>query len=86
MAQPEMRFKCGRCEAAVFENEIERSGTATKIKSVSFQKRYRSPDGEWKTTGSLDINEIPKAILVLQKAYEYVAMGDDAGKGQGPMT
>ncbi|MBW1789998.1 MAG: hypothetical protein JRK53_25850 [Deltaproteobacteria bacterium] len=86
MAQPEMRFKCGRCEAAIFENEIERDGVATKIKKVAFQKRYRSPDGEWKTTRSLDINEIPKAILVLQKAYEYVAMGDDTGKSQGPMT
>jgi len=27
---------------------------------------------EWKTTYSLDINEIPKAILALSKAYEYL--------------
>lgn len=83
MAQPEIRFRCGRCESAVFENEIERSGGSVKVKKVSFQKRYRSPDGAWKTTQSLDVNEIPKAILLLSKAYEYLVLGNEAGDG-GP--
>ena len=85
MAQPEMKFRFGRCETAVFENEVERNGASVKVKRVSFQKRYRSPDGTWKTTYSLDVNEIPKAILALSKAYEYVVSGDDAGDaGQLP--
>lgn len=75
MAKPEKSFKCGGCEAAVFENEITKGGTKIPIKKVSFQKRYKSADGEWKSTGSLDVNEIPKAILVLTKAYEYVCTG-----------
>jgi hypothetical protein len=45
MAQPEMKFKCGRCEAAVFENQTERNGTTMKTKKVTFQKKYRSSDG-----------------------------------------
>ena len=76
MPKPEKRFKCGGCEAAVFENEINRGGTTGKIKKVSFQKRYKSPDGEWKSTNSLDINELPKAILALSKAYEYLVLGE----------
>jgi hypothetical protein len=28
--------------------------------------------GEWKGTNSLSINDIPKAILALQQAYEYL--------------
>jgi hypothetical protein len=72
MAKPEKSFKCGGCEAAVFENEIAKGGTKIPIKKVSFQKRYKNVDGEWKSTGSLDVNEIPKAILVLTKAYDYV--------------
>lgn len=76
MTKPEKRFKCGGCEAAVFENEINKGGKTGKIKKVSFQKRYKSSDGEWKSTNSLDINEIPKAILVLSKAYEYLVLGE----------
>lgn len=74
MPKPEKRFRCGGCEAAVFENEINRGGKTGKIKKVSFQKRYKSMDGEWKSTNSLDINEIPKAILALSKAYEYLVI------------
>jgi hypothetical protein len=72
MAKPEKRFRCGGCETAIFENEISRSGKTVNVKKVAFQKRYMNSDGEWKTTYSLDINEIPKAILVLSKAYEYL--------------
>ena len=68
MAKPEISFKCGSCDAAVFENEIVTGGKTIKIKKVSFQKRYKNSDGEWKTTHSLDVNDIPKAILALSKA------------------
>ena len=71
MARPEKRFKCGGCEAAIFENEI---GKGVKVKKVSFQKRYKSSDDEWKTTYSLDVNDIPKAILALSKAYEHIVL------------
>ena len=78
MARPEKSFKCGGCEAAVFENEILKGGKAIAIKKVAFQKRYKNANGEWDSTHSLDINDIPKAILVLNKAYEYlVARNDD---------
>ena len=76
MAKPEKRFRCGGCEAAVFENQITVDGIEKNVKKVSFQKRYRSNDGEWKTTHSLDVNDIPKAVLALNKAYEYMLLGD----------
>ena len=77
LAKPEKRFRCGGCEAAIFENEILRAGNVLKIKKVAFQKRYKTADGEWKTTYSLDINEIPKAILALSKAYEFLILGNE---------
>jgi hypothetical protein len=76
MAKPEKRFRCGGCEAAVFENQINAGGKSISVKKVSFQKRYRNADGEWKSTSSLDQNEIPKAILALSKAYEYLVLVD----------
>ena len=77
MPKPEKSFKCGACEAAIFENEVSRNGTKVKIKKVSFQKRYKSSEGEWKTTYSLDVNDIPKAVLALSKAYEFLVLGNN---------
>ena len=75
MGQPEKRFRAGGCEAAIFENEITRNGRAgTLLKKVAFQKRYKSAEGGWKTTYSLDVNDIPRAIVVLSKAYEYLVL------------
>ena len=76
MAQPEKRFRCGSCEAAIFENEITKNGEVIIVKKAAIQKRYKSKDDEWKSTYSLDVNDIPKMILALTKAYEYLAMGE----------
>ena len=81
MTKPEISFKCGSCDAAVFENEIATGDKTIKIKKVSFQKRYKNSDGEWKTTHSLDVNDIPKAILALSKAYEYLVLSTKSTGG-----
>jgi len=78
MTRPEKKFRCGGCEASVFVNEISKGGNVMKIKKVSFQKRYKATDDEWKSTNSLDVNDIPKAGLVLSKAYEYLVLSDVA--------
>jgi hypothetical protein len=72
MPQPEIVFRHGRCSAAVFENEYQRGEDAFSVKSVAFQHRYRDKNGEWQNGGSLKANDIPKAVLVLNKAYDYV--------------
>jgi hypothetical protein len=77
MAQPEKRFKAGSCEAAVFENEITRDGNTITVKKVAIQKRYKTQDDEWKSTHSLDQNDIPKMMLALSKAYEYLTLRED---------
>ena len=70
--RPEKSIKAGCIEAAIFENDIVKGGKKLSIKKVSFQKRYKSAEGEWKSTNSLDVSELPKAIFVLCKAYEYL--------------
>ena len=77
MAQPEKRFKAGSCEAAIFENEITRDGNTITVKKVAIQKRYKTQDDEWKSTHSLDQNDIPKMMLALSKAYEYLTLRED---------
>ena len=82
MAKPEKKFQCGVIEASIFENEINQHGKPIKIKKVAFQKRYKSSDGSWKSTNSLDVNDLPKAILSLSKAYEYLVLTPGTIEGE----
>ena len=84
MPKPEKRFNCGAVEASIFENETQHNGKPIKIKKVAFQKRYKSSDGSWKSTSSLDVNDLPKAILALWKAYEYLVLAPGSIEGEEP--
>ena len=70
--KPVQTFRAGTVSASVFRNERTVKGSKVDIPSVTIQKRYES-DGQWKSTSSLDVNDIPKAILVLLKAFDSVA-------------
>jgi len=72
MSKPEITFRHGSCSASVFVNEYERGEEKFTVRSVSFQRRYRDMEGEWQCTNSLNVNDIPKALLVLQKSYEFL--------------
>ncbi len=66
---PEKRFKIGGITATVWK------GVSLKGEiyfNVQIGKSYKAKDNTWKTTHSLKENEIPKAMVLLQKAYEYV--------------
>jgi hypothetical protein len=81
MPKPEKKFQCGGIEASVFENEVSQQGKPPlRIKKVSFQKRYKTADG-WKSSYSLDVNDLPRAILVLRKVYEYLVLSPQTAEG-----
>lgn len=73
------RFKCGACEALIFENEIDtRDGRKVRVKNAVLQKRYKDKNGEWASTNSFDANDIPKALLALNDAYRYIVVDQSA--------
>ena len=75
MNTPEKKFSTGAIIATVWQNQGKgRNGEATDYRTVSFQRRYKDIDGTWKSTNSLRLNDLPRASLVLQKAYEYIVM------------
>ncbi len=78
MAQPEIVFRHGSCSASVFPREIQTGQGSFTVRDVCFQRRYRDKAGNWQTAGSLKVNDIPKAVLVLNKAYEYVTSNGHA--------
>ena len=72
--KPERVFQHGGVKAAIFANEHEKDGESFTKKSISVQRVYRDKEGMFKTTTSLDVNDLPKAVLVLQKAFDYLTV------------
>ena len=71
---PEKKFRAGTIAATVWKNQADKDGKTYEYRTVSFERSYKNEKGEWNTTNSLRLNDLPKASLVLTKAYEYLAM------------
>ncbi len=72
MVKPEIVFKVGAVRASVFRNIIETNGKLIPLPKVAIEVRYKDKTGQWNGTNSLSLNDLPKAILALQKAFEYL--------------
>lgn len=72
--RPEIEFSSGSIRATIWNNETNKDGKPINFKTVSFERSYKDNNGDWKTTSALRVNDIPRASLVLNKAYEYIAM------------
>ena len=73
---PEKKFKAGGITATIWCNEAK--GESKSYHSIVLEKSYKDKEGNWQTTSSLMSNDLPKAQLVLAKAYEYLTLKDDA--------
>ena len=74
---PEKKFSTGALVATIWQNQGKsKEGDDVDFKTVSFQRRYKDKNGVWQTTNTLRINDLPKASLILQKAFEYIVMKD----------
>ncbi len=84
--QPEKKFSTGAISATVWKNNgtSKRTGEPVEFRTVTLQRRYTDKDGNWKTSSNLRINDLPRASLVLQKAYEYLVLkGQDSSSDSG---
>lgn len=59
----------GNVNISIWENEVKSRNGTFKSRSVTIQRSYQK-EGKWENTNSLRNNDIPKAVLLLQKAYE----------------
>ncbi|MBT4820311.1 MAG: hypothetical protein HOJ57_28600 [Lentisphaerae bacterium] len=79
---PVTKFVAGGVSAALWRNTLKlRNGQEIETLSASLERRYKDQNGDWKSSGSFGSNDIPKAMLVLSKAYDYmVSKGSDDGQ------
>jgi hypothetical protein len=74
---PEKKFRAGAITATVWQNEGKgKDGKPTSYRTVSFERSYKDNNDEWQSTNSLRMNDLPKAALVLTKAYEFIALNE----------
>jgi hypothetical protein len=74
MNGPEKRFIAGNISATIWANNKVIDGKTIPVMTVSVQKSYKDKTGAWKQTGTLLAADLPKAKLVIEKAYEHLAM------------
>ncbi|MDP6670977.1 MAG: hypothetical protein QGI60_04130 [archaeon] len=78
MTVPVKKFGAGAIQVAIWQNEGKEG---INYNTVSIQKNYKDKNDEWKSSSSMKANDIPKAILALQKAYEYLTLKEaEAGE------
>ncbi|MEK6943201.1 MAG: hypothetical protein AABX00_04015 [Nanoarchaeota archaeon] len=72
---PEKRFSTGAVAATVWQNAGKsKEGDNVNFRTISVQRRYKDKSGTWQSANSFRVNDLPKASLVLQKAYEYLVI------------
>ena len=72
--QPEKKFRAGAVSATVWLNtgQNKKTGEINTYRTISLQRGYKDKNDQWQNTGSMRINDLPRAALVLRQAYEYV--------------
>lgn len=68
MTQPEKKFRAGGISATVWIN----ASTKGAYRTISLERSYTDKSGNWQSTSTMRTTDLPKATVVLQKAYEYL--------------
>lgn len=78
---PEKQFRAGAVNAAIWVNKTIKDGQEVVYKTISLERGYKNKEGNWQNTQSLRLNDLPRAAIVLQKAYEYLVLKDNTTSG-----
>ncbi|MBI5389173.1 hypothetical protein HZB01_02210 [Candidatus Woesearchaeota archaeon] len=81
---PEKKFNAGPVGVTIWKNKgAGKDGSPVEFRSTQIERRYKDKNGQWQGTNSLRLNDLPRAIVVLQKAYEYLIF-QQKENGQSP--
>lgn len=74
---PEMKFKAGAVSATIWKNSQTTGEKQFDFYTISLGRNYKDKTGTWKTASSMRLNDLPKAKLVLDKAYEFLTLREE---------
>ncbi|MDD5331363.1 MAG: hypothetical protein PHE43_00890 [Candidatus Nanoarchaeia archaeon] len=77
--KPIKKWSSGNFDVAVWLNEKESNGTKVEFKTISLSRKWKKRDTDvWRSdVVNLRRADIPKAILLLQKAQEELYLNSD---------
>ena len=74
---PEKKFRAGGVSATVWRNHGQKSsGEESEYRTISIERSYTDKEGKWQSTNSMRVNDLPKASVVLQRAYEFLVLNE----------
>lgn len=62
--------RVGGIDVTVWSN----NSNGKTFQTVTLQRSYKDKEGKWAKANSFRVNDIPKAIVALQKAYENLTV------------
>ncbi|MFP4402736.1 MAG: hypothetical protein ACOC3X_02865 [Nanoarchaeota archaeon] len=69
---PIKSFKAGAIKATLWENQTN-DGSAS-FNTINLDRVFKAKDGKWQNTHYLRVQDLPKALIVLNKAYEFLVL------------
>lgn len=77
---PEKRFSAGAISATVWKNAgTSKQGEPVEYRTITLQRSFKK-DGAWQNANSLRLNDLPKAALLINKAFEWLVLKGEAGE------
>jgi len=77
MNRPEKKFRAGAVAATIWANQGQNAkGEETSYSTISLERSYKDKNNVWQHTNSMRVHDLPKAALVLTKAYEYLVLNE----------
>ncbi|MBT4604511.1 hypothetical protein HOC01_02635 [archaeon] len=67
---PQKKYRAGAISATVWSNSFQNEKGSGSYNTVSLERIYQDKEGNWKSTNSLRLNDLPKVAAVMQRAYE----------------
>lgn len=74
MTTPVQKYKAGALAATVWKNEVESNGETRAFHTISLEKSYKDKEGKWQQSRNMLSDDLPKAVCVLNKAFEYLQL------------
>ena len=73
--KPEKKFIAGAVSATIWQNRgIRRNGEEAQFRTISIDRKYKDKGGNWQTTNTFRVNDLPRVSVVLNRAYEYLVL------------
>ena len=67
---PRKKYRAGGMTATLWKNSTMKDGKKVHYETVSLERVYQDREGNWQSTNSLRLNDLPKVAVLMQKVYE----------------